>query len=114
MVKTDGGDGGAPLGHQKHLGVSIGPLLLSKGRDNIDKASVVLDATLGTAGLLFFLLLLVNLDMDKNNWLSACLLKQSNPWDIFVKDSGDLPWGFVPSLFQHGPKSREPFLSRRE
>lgn len=59
------GCGHSPPGHQKHLGVSIGSLLLSKCRDNIDKASVVLDATLSTAGLLFLLLLLVNLDSDK-------------------------------------------------
>lgn len=58
-----------------HLGVSIRTLLLSKGRDNIDKASVVLDATLSTARLLFLLLLLVNLDRDRNNQLCAHLLK---------------------------------------
>lgn len=50
-----------------HLGVSIRSLLLSKGRDNIDKASVVLDATLSTASLLFLLLLLVNLDRQKQS-----------------------------------------------
>lgn len=58
------GCGHSPPGHRKHLGVGVGSLLLSKGRDNIDKASVVLDATLSTAGLLFLLLLLVNLDSD--------------------------------------------------
>lgn len=62
-----------------HLGVSIRSLLLSKGRDNIDKASVVLDATLSTASLLFLLLLLVNLDRDRSNQLCARLLKQSKP-----------------------------------
>lgn len=72
-----------PSGHQKHLGVSIGSFLLSKSRDNIDKASVVLDATLSTAGLLFLLLLLVNL--DKSDQLRARLLKQSNPWHIFLR-----------------------------
>lgn len=72
-----------PPGHQKHLGVSIGSFLLSKSRDNIDKASVVLDATLSTAGLLFLLLLLVNL--DRSDQLCARLLNQSNPWHIFLR-----------------------------
>lgn len=96
-----------------HLGVSIRTLLLSKGRDNIDKASVVLDATLSTASLLFLLLLLVNLDRDRNNQLCARLLTQSKPWHVFLKGTVDLPWGFVPSLFQHGPESREPCLRKR-
>lgn len=62
-----GGGGNFSSGHQKHLGVSVGSLLLSKGRDNINKAPVVLDATLSTAGLLFLLLLLVNLYRDRSN-----------------------------------------------
>lgn len=45
-----------------HLGVGVGSLLLSEGGHHIHKASVVLDATLSTAGLLLFLLLLLNLD----------------------------------------------------
>lgn len=43
------------------LGVGVGSLLLSEGGHNIHKAPVVLDATLSTAGLLLFLLLLVDL-----------------------------------------------------
>lgn len=62
---------GSSSGHQKHLGVSIGSLLLSKSRDNIDKAPVVLDATLGTASLLFLLLLLVNLDSQRGSVVAA-------------------------------------------
>lgn len=46
---------------QKNLGVGVGSLLLSKGGHNVHEAPVVLDATLGTASLLFLLLLFVNL-----------------------------------------------------
>lgn len=69
---------GHSSGHQKHLGVSIGSLLLSKGRDNVDKASVVLDATLRAASLLFLLLLLVNLDSDRGDQLWVLLKTVSN------------------------------------
>lgn len=65
------GWGHPPPGHQKHLGVGIGSLLLSKGRNNIDKAPVVLDATLGAASLLFLLLLLVNLDSNRGSVVGA-------------------------------------------
>lgn len=73
-----GWGGHSSSGHQKHLGVSIGSLLLSKGRDNIDKAPVVLDATLRTASLLFLLLLLVNLDSDRGDQLWVLLKTVSN------------------------------------
>lgn len=33
----------------------------------------------------------------------ACILERQH----------DLPWAFVPSLFQHGPENREPFLRKR-
>lgn len=75
LVKSDGW---WPFSrHQKHLGVSIGSLLLSKGGNHIDKAPVVLDATLGTASLLLFLLLLVNLEDDRRDQLVCIIQRQS-------------------------------------
>lgn len=46
----------------KLLGVGIGPLLLAESGNDVDETAVVLDAALGAAGLLFLLLLLVNLN----------------------------------------------------
>ena len=49
--------------HGSHLGVGVGTLLASEGLDNVDKSAVVLDPPLGAAGLLF--LLLLGLDLEK-------------------------------------------------
>lgn len=100
-----GGGGCSLSGHQMHLRVSIRSLLLSKGRDNIDKASVVLDATLGTASLLFLLLLLVNLDRDRSNQLCARLLKQSKPWHIFLKGTVTYLGGLSPHFSSTGQRA---------
>ena len=43
------------------LGVSVGPATTTERLDDVNEAPVVLHATLGAAGLLLFLLLLVNL-----------------------------------------------------
>lgn len=76
--------GGCSPGHQKHLGVSIGSLLLSKGGNHVDKAPVVLDATLGTASLLFLLLLLVNLDDDRWDQFVCKLQRLSQQRPLFL------------------------------
>lgn len=63
LVKTDGWCCSFSfLGEFKHLGVGVGSLLLSEGGHNVDKAPVVLDATLGAASLLLLFLLLLNLE----------------------------------------------------
>jgi len=54
------------LHHQQHkvrsvLGVGVGSLLLAEASDDVDEPAVVLDASLGTAGLLFLLLLSLDL-----------------------------------------------------
>ena len=43
------------------LGVGVGALLLAEAGDDVDEPAVVLDASLGTAGLLLFLLLSLDL-----------------------------------------------------
>lgn len=98
------GLGHSSSGHQKHLGVSIGSLLLSKGRDNIDKASVVLDATLRTASLLFLLLLLVNLDRERGSVVGAPedSVKQSNPERMSLKESVTYLGGLSPHFSSTG------------
>ena len=49
------------------LGVWVGALPPAEGSHNIDKAAVVLHATLGTASLLFLLLLLIHLQKKNKN-----------------------------------------------
>ena len=46
-----------PFDNPLSLGVGVGSLLLAEAGDDVDEPAVVLDASLGTAGLLLFLLL---------------------------------------------------------
>lgn len=59
---------------ENYLRVGIRTLLLSKGGHHVHKASVVLDATLSAARLLFLLLLLVHLSDERQDMTSAALL----------------------------------------
>ena len=50
-----------PFDNPLSLGVGVGSLLLAEAGDDVDEPAVVLDASLGTAGLLLFLLLSLDL-----------------------------------------------------
>lgn len=107
------GDGHSPpSGHQKRLGVGIGSLLLSKGRDDIDKAPVVLDATLSAASLLLLLLLLVNLDSDRRATLKGQHPKQCQRWRIMLRNDVWPTLGVCPLTFP--ARAREPWTLPEE
>lgn len=92
------------------LGVGVGSLLLSKGGHNIDKAPVVLDATLGAAGLLLLLLLLVHLDERRPRYCE----RQTHMALIHTVHTGNVSLPSVSALwpFQHEPENRELYLKK--
>ena len=68
----------------RSLGVCVGALLLAEGRNDVDEAAVVLDATLGAARLLLLLLLFVHFGCLSSYFTSA----GQRPVDFTSQESG--------------------------
>jgi hypothetical protein len=85
---------------------------LAEGLNNIHKASVVLHATLGPAGPLFLLLLLVNLNRGKGIVITKQQHIMENRWALLIGNVNFwiIPWVFGLSLYQHEPKNHGPYL----